>query len=71
MDSEHELQNRMKVFDKDGKEGDSGMRAHILEALQTMMHNCNHFVRKFKEAAAAVDTEDGRLVTAADGNFHH
>ncbi|KAL0047206.1 hypothetical protein WJX82_009513 [Trebouxia sp. C0006] len=70
VDSEHELQNRMKLFDKDDKKDDRGMRAHILGALQTMLHNCNgcHLVRKFKEAAASADTEDGMLgLRAADG----
>ena len=71
VDSEHELQNRMKAFDKDGKKDDRGMRPHILEALQSMLHNCNHFVRKFKEAAAAEDTQDGMLVLrAADGKCY-
>ena len=64
VDSKYELQNRMKAFDKD----DRGMRPHILEALQNMLHSCNHFVRKFKEAAASEDTQDGMLVLhAADG----
>lgn len=73
VDSEHELQNRMKLFDKDDKKDDRGMRAHILGALQTMLHNCNgcHLVRKFKEAAASADTEDGILgLRAADGKVY-
>ena len=73
VDSEHELQNRMKLFDKDDKKDDRGMRAHILGALQTMLHNCNgcHLVRKFKEAAASADTEDGMLgLRAADGKVY-
>ena len=62
VDSEYELQNRMKAFDKDGKKDDRGMRPHILEALQNVLHSCNHFVRKFKEAAVSEDTQDGMLV---------
>ena len=68
VDSKHELQNRMKAFDKDGEKDDRGMRPHIPEALQNMLHSCNHFVRKFKEVAASEDTQDGMLVLhAADG----
>ena len=52
----------MKAFDKDAKKDDRGMWAHILGALQKMLHNCNHFVRKFTEAAASVYTQDGMLV---------
>ena len=71
VDSEYEPQNCMKAFDKDGKKDDRGMRRHILEALQNMLHSCNHFVRKFKEAAASEDTQDGMLVLhAADGKWY-
>ena len=69
VDSEHELQNRMKAFDKDGEKDDRGMRPHILEALQNMLHSCNHFVRKFKEAAASKDTQDGMLVMVSGIDF--
>ena len=71
VDSKHELQNRMKAFDKDGKKDDRGMRPHILEALQSILHSCNHFVRKFKEVAASEDIQDGMLgLRAADGKCH-
>ena len=61
----------MKVFDKDGKKDDRGMWAHISEALQKMLHNCNHSVRKFTEAAASVDRQDGMLVLhAANGKCY-
>ena len=69
VDSEHELQNRMKAFDKDGEKDDRGMQPHILEALQNMLHSCNHFVRKFKEAAASEDTQDGMLVMVSGIDF--
>ena len=69
VDSEHELQNRMKAFDKDGEKDDRGMRPHILEALQNMLHSCNHFVRKFKEAAASEDTQDGMLMMVSGIDF--
>ena len=69
VDSEHELQNRMKAFDKDGEKDDRGMRPHILEALQNMLYSCNHFVLKFKEAAASEDTQDGMLVMVSGIDF--
>ncbi len=53
------------------KKDDRGMRAHILGALQKMLHSCNHSVRKLTEAAASVDTQDGMLVLhAADGKCY-
>ena len=53
------------------KKDDRGMQAHILGALQKMLHNCNHFVRKFTEAAASADTQDGMLILhAADGKCY-
>ena len=71
VDSEYELQNCTKAFDEDGKKDDRGMQPHILEALQNMLHSCNHFVRKFKEAAVLEDTQDGMLVLrAADGKCY-
>ena len=66
VDSEYELQNRMKAFDKDGKKDDRGMRPHVLEALQNMLHSCNHFVRKFKEAAVGMLVLRAVMVSVTD-----
>ena len=56
----------MKAFDKDGKKDDRGMRPHILEALQNMLHSCNHFVRKFKEAAVGMLVLRAVMVSVTD-----
>ena len=48
VDTEHESQNCMTVFDKAGKKQDRGMCPEILGALHNMLHNCNRFVRKMQ-----------------------